>query len=284
MNGSSIWAIAALFVATAISIYTLFSEEQKLEVLPPRTRRWRKPVLSFLTVAAFVVGIVQIRKADREAHKANDDHTTEHTADQQQISGLRESVNTLTSVNQIQYERNRDELLKLQDRVNELKLAKLTQEDRKKIADLESQLDKALAPKPKANLKVGFYQPNLQRGQIVSTLDLPANDGVVKFSFLVSNISDTDASKVTVWIRACNECKLHREPPEAIKVPGALEIERIYHMDEVQLGVSVVEHDIEIEVPSWMTRMPVTFDYRCADCEVEKDWQDLWVNVTRAPK
>ncbi len=283
MNESSIWAIAALLFAALIAVFSLLTEKKEREIHPSWLRRCRRPILYSLSVAALVVGVGQIRKTDREAHEADTKHAIEHNTDQQKISGLQDSVNMLTKVNEIQYERNRDELVKLRDQVNDLKLAKLTEEDRKKIATLETQLDKALAPKPRANLQFSFDASDLNKGEVRSTLYVPIDEGVIKFGFVTENNTEINAPKVTVWVRACLECKFHREPPGAIKVPGAMDIERIYQIEEIQPGVAIHEPDVEVEVPQWMTRMPISFDFRCADCELEKEWQNLWVNVGRIP-
>jgi hypothetical protein len=159
------FAIAVLLVATLVTAFTLVTEKKEKEKNPEPLRVWRKPILYILTVLAFVVGAVQIRKADRETREADAKHIGEHSADQQKISGLQDSVSTLLNVNKTQYDRNQDQLRELRDQVLQLKLGKLTEEDRKKIAVLEAELEKALAPKPKAKIDFSFYDPKMKRAR-----------------------------------------------------------------------------------------------------------------------
>jgi hypothetical protein len=98
---------------------------------------------------------------------------------------------------------------------------------------------------------------------------------------LAENNSEVNAAGVTLWIRICDDCKFHQEPPESVKVPGALDSDRVYKVVEIQPGVTVIERDVEIELPRPFNQMMILFEYRCADCELEQDWQVLTVNVGR---
>jgi hypothetical protein len=167
--------------------------------------------------------------------------------------------------------------------LNEIKNSKSSEELRKKMAVLQAQLDKSLVAKPKAKLEFGFYDSDLKPHEVRLTKYIPVDAGVVKFSFAVMNNSDVNAAQPTLWIRACKECKFHRDPPGSTREQGAPEFERIYSVPEIEPLVAVAQLDVEIEVPRWMTRMPVSLDYRCTGCEVEKDWQTLWADVGQVP-
>jgi hypothetical protein len=276
MNRSSWLAIAALVVTSLVAIIALVREKQEETRDRSTLKRLSKPVLYTLTVVAAIFGIFQIWASEKE-------HETEHRVDSQKVGELTGSVKTLTETNKTQYETNEANLRKVQDQLNEIKVSKATEDLRKKMAVLQGQLDKSLAPKPKAKLQFGFYDSDLKIGEVRLDRYIPAEGGVVSVSFVVENNSEVNAADVTVWIRSCQQCKFHREPPGSIKVSGALDIERIYKISEIQPGVAVNEANVEIELPRWMTRMPVSFDYRCTDCDIEKKWQDLWVSVGQPP-
>jgi hypothetical protein len=144
MNGSSIWAIAVLLVASVVTFVTLITEKKE-EESPTGLRKWRKTILVGLTIVALILGTGQIIKLDKESRKAEQDHIKEHGEDQRQNSLLQQSVTTLRQDNQTQYDRNQAVLRELQDQVTQLKLTKLTEEDRKKISSLA-----AANPSPEA--------------------------------------------------------------------------------------------------------------------------------------
>src|SRR6266481_3527007 len=147
MNGSSILTMVALVVACMVSAFSLFTEKREQEIIIGHTlRRYRKPVLYVFTVLTFVFGAWQIWRADKDSRNADKKHSTEREADGKQISGLQSGIATLGQVNETQYQRNQEQLRGLRDEVIQLKLGKLTEQDRQKIADLEAQLDRALAP------------------------------------------------------------------------------------------------------------------------------------------
>jgi hypothetical protein len=63
----------------------------------------------------------------------------------------------------------------------------------KKIATLEAQLDKSMAPKPKAKLDFSFYENNIKVGEVHKSEYIPVEGEVVPLSFLIENNSPVSA-------------------------------------------------------------------------------------------
>ena len=283
MNGSSIWAIAILLVASVVTFITLITEKKE-EERPTGLRKWRKTILVVLTIMALILGLGQIIKSDKESRKAEKDHIKEHGDDERQISVLQQSITSLHQDNQTQYDRSQAVLRELQDQVTQLKLGKLTEEDRKKISALEAQLQAALAPKPKAKMAFGFYEPDMKKDDNLRVEKYFSIEGeVLKLNLALHNTSDVRTGNITGWVHLCKECKLHNEPPDSIKERGASDLERHYRIADVPPGVFVQMADVEVEIPLWMTRMPISFAYTCDDCNAQLDEQTIWATIGRIP-
>jgi hypothetical protein len=209
MNDSSILAIAALGVTALVALFTLATEKKESQPESTAIRYWRKTVLYLLTLLALLIGTWQIRKADKESRDADTRHAQEHQQDQQKISGLQDSLTTLAKVNDVQYQRNQEQLQKLRQELSDLKSSKMTAEDREKIGRLEEQLRDALAPKPKAVMDFGFY---LGVSEIRKDIFLTSNGSPIKVPLVVSNVSKVNATDLSVWVRVCEKCKFHSEP------------------------------------------------------------------------
>lgn len=284
MNGSSVLTMVALVVACLVSAFSLFTEKREQEVIIGHTlRRYRKPVLYVFTALTFVFGTWQIWRADKDSRNAEKKHSAEREADGKRISGLQSGITTLTQVNETQYQRNQEQLRGLRDEILKLKLGKLTEQDRAKITSLEAQLDKALAPKPKAVLDFGFYYPDLKQGETRKDLYVTSNGDFIHLPFLVTNVSNVNATGVTIWVRICEVCKFHGEPARSIKAENSPEYDRLYKWPEVAPRVAVGEIVVDLDLPREITRLAVSFQYRCADCVIEDSWKTLWVDVGQLP-
>jgi hypothetical protein len=276
--------MAALVVACMVSVFSLFTERREREVIIGHTlRRYRKPVLYVFTALTLIFGAWQIWRADKDSRDADKKHAAEREVDGKQISSLQSGIATLGQVNETQYQRNRDELHGLRDEILQLKLGKLTEQDRQKIADLEARLDKALAPKPKAVLDFGFFYPHLKQGEIRKDLYVTSNDNFIHLPFQVANVSGVNAAGLTIWVRICDICKFHSEPVSSIKPMNSPESDRLYKWPELQPGISVDEIVVDVDLPREITKAAVSFQYRCADCVVDESWKTLWVDVGQLP-
>lgn len=166
MSWSSIWAVVALLFTSIIAVIAIYREKPDENAEQSLLKRRAKPILYALTGLALFAGLSQIWRTDRENQNNEKKRSQEREADKQQITGLQQSVGTLKESNQTQYDRNLAELHTLQKQLNDIKIDKASEELRKKIAALEAQLDKSMAPKPKAKLDFSFYENNMRIGEI----------------------------------------------------------------------------------------------------------------------
>jgi hypothetical protein len=211
-------------------------------------------------------------------------HSDERTADKLQIAGLNQSIETQTRNNETQYTRHQDELHRLQDQLTDLKKQVATEELRKKMDALQGRLDRALTPAPKAKLQASFWQTALQ-DDIVTEIYAPVETNVVTFSITLVNHSDVDAiGDVSLWIRVCEKCKFNKEPQGFQHIDGAPDTERLMRFGDLPAGSRTQKIVVDAEVPpDSRGKMVLGTRYRCNNCEIEKDWQQMWVTLGRVP-
>jgi hypothetical protein len=277
MSASSWWSIAALFLTSASAFIALLKEKRE-----KRGKRWHRNVLFAFTALGLVVGVFLIRQTSKEASASDQQHQRERQKDGEQIASLTQTIEAQTKSNELQYLRNRDEVHRLQDQLTDLEKQVATAELRKKMDALRAQLDKALTPTPKARLQVAFWTDAAGEKTHTETY-APADGDVVAFAIIVLNPSDVNAKAVSLWLRICDGCKFHSEPAGFEHVPGALEIERLFKFGDLPAGTGSQRMNIEIEVPKAGTKVEVATKYRCDNCEIEKDWQPMWVTIGRIP-
>lgn len=282
MSWSAFLSVVLLLIPTLLAVYATYRDKPSEPSAGGVLRRHPKPFLYSAAGLAFILGVSQIIWTNRDNKKNESDRASEHHADELQIAALEKAVTTLNDTNQKQYERNQTELSKLRDQLNKIDRNQLTENDKKEIALLQTELNKSMAPKPKAKLDFTFWDSDLKRGEIRPNRYIPAEGKVVKFTFGAINTSEVDAENVSVWIRICDDCKFHAEPGLSVKIPNTLDCDRMYKVPEVQPGVAFNEPEVAIDLPEKFTRMSINFQYRCVDCVVEKDWQTLWADISRS--
>jgi hypothetical protein len=277
VSASSWWSIAALFLTSASAFIALLKEKRE-----KRGKRWHRNVLLAFTALGLVVGVFLIRQTSKDASASDQQHQRERQKDVEQIAGLTQSIETQTKNNELQYLRNRDEVHRLQDQLTDLQKQVATEELRKKMDALRVQLDKALAPTPRARLQTGFWMEGIG-DELRTETYAPADENVVAFSVIVQNVSDVNAKGVNLWLRICGACKFHTEPAGFAHVAGAPDVERLYKFGDLPAGVRSQKMSIEVEVPESITKIAVGTKYRCDNCEIEKDFQQMWVTIGRIP-
>jgi hypothetical protein len=282
MTWSSVLSVVLLLIPTLVAVYATYRDKPSEPSANGLLKRHPKPFLYSAAALAFILGVSQIIWTNRDNKKNESDRAAEHRSDELQIAGLEKAVTTLKDTNQTQYERNQIELGKLRDQLNKIDKNQLTVNDKKEIALLQRELNESMAPKPKAKLDFTFWDSDLKKGEIRANRYIPADGKLVKFTFGGVNTSEINATGVSVWIRICDDCKFHSEPVQSIKIPNTLECDRMYKIAEVQPGVAFNEPEVEIDLPEKFTRMAISFQYRCADCVLEKDWQTLWADISRS--
>jgi hypothetical protein len=283
MSANFFWSIAALLLTSTGAIVALLKEKSEEQLNRERRRKFIRNVLLVLTVLGFVIGSHQAYRTDADNRTSEEKHRTERATDAQRIAGLNQAIETQTRNNEAQYERHQQELHRLQDLLNDLKTDVATQELRTRMAKLQSQLDKELAPKPRAKLDFTFWQPVMAEREVLTSVYAPVDNNVVRLSFSIVNNSNVTATDVAAWIHICDLCKFHTEPELSMRVPGAPDYERLYRGISLPPLVQWQKLTVEVEVPPKFGSMLVFGKYRCESCEIEANWQRLFVTLGRLP-
>jgi hypothetical protein len=141
-----------------------------------------------------------------------------------------------------------------------------------------------LTPAPKAKLQSSFWQAPVQ-DDIVTEIYAPVEMNVVTFSLTLVNNSDVNAiGDGGLWIRVCDKCKYNKEPQGFQHLDGAPDTERLLKFGDLPSGSRTQKITIDVEVPPDATgKLTVATKYRCNNCEIEKDWQQMWVTLGRMP-
>jgi hypothetical protein len=278
-----LWSVLALLLTSVGAIIALLKEKSEKQSKSERNRKIIRAVLLVLIVLGFMIGVHQAYRTDSDSRASDEKHRTERGIDAQRIAGLNQAIETQTKNNEAQYERHQQELHRLQDLLNELKTDVATQELRKRMATLQSQLDKELAPKPRAKLDFTFWQPGMAEREVLTSVYAPVDDNVVRLSFSIVNNSNVSATDVAAWIHICDLCKFHTEPELSMRVPGAPDYERLYRGISLPPLVQWQKLTVEVEVPPKFGSMLVFGKYRCESCEIETNWQQLFVTLGRLP-
>jgi hypothetical protein len=281
MSTGSWLSVAAIALTSAIAVISLIKESQEQrEKQGGHPRRWHWYARFALTIAGLLTGIFLVYLGE-SARKVNENkHVQERDADKLQIAGLSQSIETQTQNNETQYLRHQQELRALQDQVSDLKKDIATKELRTRMGTLQARLESALAPKPKAKLECSFWSPGAQ-AENLTEIYAPAEGNIVTFSFYIMNRSDVYAKDISLWLRICDDCKFHKEPELSQRVPGSPDSDRLFKNFDLAAGVAFQKITVEMEVPPPFTRAGIGTKYRCADCEIEQEYEHLWINVGR---
>lgn len=276
MSGTAWWSILALAVASLSSVISLLKEKRA-----KHGSRWHRYALLTLTLIGFGAGAILIHGADAEAKASEGKHKDERATDQQRIADLKDAIAIQISNNETQYDRNQDQLQGVRKQLADLQTQVATEELRKKMTALQGQLDKALAPTPKAQVEPSFWEAAVQ-DQTVSDIYAPVEGNVVSFSLSPFNHSEVDAKNVTFWIRLCDGCKFHTDDQGGfIHITGAPEFEREFRFGDLVSGSRTQKITVQAEVPPGFDRMIVATKYRCDTCLIEKSWQQMSVALGR---
>jgi hypothetical protein len=95
------------------------------------------------------------------------------------------------------------------------------------------------------------------------------------------NMTDVTAKDIHLWLRLCDDCKYVNEPRESSHLQGGLATERVWSISELANNVQWGVHKVEIEAPPRFTQVTLGTQYRCSDCELERDFHLLIINLGR---
>lgn len=280
MTLSSWLSIAALIVTSASGFIALLKEKRE-----KRGKRWHRNVLFFLTAGGLIVGVALIMQTSRETNKTEAQHRLDRQSDKEQIAGLNQSIETQIRNNETQYSRNIDEIHRLQEQLTELEKHVATEETRKKMDALRAQLEKALAPAPKAKLEPSFWVSPVQEG-VVTEIYAPVDGDVATFDFAIVNHSDIDAKNGSLWIRICGKCEyVDGTDGGLVHLAGAFDNERLHVFGDLPAGARLQKMTVKLRVPTGSTgqKMEVLVKCRCDNCDIEKGWHRLLVTLRGVP-
>jgi len=273
MHASAWLTIGVLLIGFGLSLIDIRREWHERSKEKTKFRYW-KIVLTTLSFAAAIGLVFFTAKETDTAERANAAQTAK----------LQGAVENQTKNNQVQYERNQAELGKIQGQLTDIKTEFATEELRKKITTLEGQLDKSLAPAPKASLQLTFFPTGPATegvpAPVTDTILPVGDDGIVHIEFMVINSTSVDAVDGGYNVQVCDVCKFAKEPSGFSRVPGSRETERNALFQRL-LAKSVSEmRSVDVNVPVAFHEFEIAFTYRCHTCVVVGP-QNLKVRLRR---
>jgi hypothetical protein len=184
-----------------------------------------------------------------------------------------------------------DNFNRLHGKVGELQTKVTTEELRKQLASVQSDLkntQKALAPGPKAKLLFTFEpfrNPPTASGEkatpvteIALSLD---TDNTVRIPFSILNMTDVTAVDGMVTLFICGQCKFATESLQLRKVPGDPETQRNLNFDSILPQVAIEAITMAVTVPHDTRSMAIGMRYRCRNCVIEAAMQRGVVHIAR---
>jgi hypothetical protein len=219
-----------------------------------RTFRWWRLAL---TILGFPIGILLVYLGNAEALKHDN-------ASKVEIQGLKSAVDTQTKNNETQYVRNQRDLHRVEDQLTGIKSQVASEPLRKKIADLQGELDRALAPAPNAKLQFSFL-PLGPNESMRDTTSVPLVNGAVTVAFTAKNVSETQADNGKIWIQICDGCKFGAEP-EGSEAPSDDPLTRWKRFDRLFKGVVFEPTTLRVVPPLGASTFTIAFKYACEKC------------------
>jgi hypothetical protein len=273
MHASAWLTIIVLFFGFGLSVIDIRREWHERNKEKKRFRYW-KIALTTLSFAA-AIGLVFFTARETD---------TIERANAEQTAKLQGAVETQTRNNQVQYDRNQSELGKIQGQLADIRTGFATEELRRKIATLEGQLDKSLAPAPKASLQLTFFPTGPGTDgvpvPVTDVISPVGDDGVVHVEFRIINATAVDAIDGSFNVQICGGCKFAKEPTGFTRLPGTPDTERNSPIQRI-LARSVTEmRSIDVSVPAAFHDFDMAFNYRCHTCAIVGP-QNLKVRLRR---
>jgi len=116
---------------------------------------------------------------------------------------------------------------------------------------------------------------------------LPDSDGTISVDFTVTNISDTAADSVDMWVYICDRCVFASEPSGFDKPSGMRDVERHKMFASLNPGVSLEKMTVKIKFPPFsagtqFVNTELDLKYSCATCgKMSGDIQRLKIRSMR---
>lgn len=269
MSGSAFWMFVAaviIFVLSVIQVLIDWGESS-------RRKRILRSCLIVFGALGVVVAFVLARQTSRELKQSDGS-----------IQSLTQAVTSQKQQNETDYQRSQQQLQQLGEQLQDLRSQVMTQELRKKITKLQSQLTAALAPKPLAKLIAGFYvqgaQPIDETSAVVS-----AN---LSLTLHVSAYNPTDivAQNGSVLVQICRGCTYTKEPEGFVKVPGD-EKERQFNFQHIYAmgGLQMLTFEVTIPAAAALQGFfQIGIAAACDTCAPTGEFKELKINLVMSEK
>ena len=151
--------------------------------------------------------------------------------------------------------------------------------------DLSGSISKVgVAPTKYAKLQFRFW--GIGDLPILNEYAHPDSDSVISVDFTVTNISDTAANSVDMWIYICDQCTFATEPAGFDRPTGMPDVARHRLFPTLNPGVSLEKMTVKIKLPAFpfnqSLNSEIALKYSCATCgKISEDVQSLKITAMR---
>jgi hypothetical protein len=150
----------------------------------------------------------------------------------------------------------------------------------KSTSDITNSLGKVGTPTPKyAQLQFSLWPGNPAQLPLTSSLVRPNADGSFSVDFTVTNVSDTEATTVELWVYLCDNCEFSGEPKGFDRPTGLPEKARHKIFSSLNPGVSLEKMTVDVKVDPGFQYFTLGFVYSCATCGKLTPMQKLSLSV-----
>jgi hypothetical protein len=179
-------------------------------------------------------------------------------------------------------------LNRLSDKVRDLQTQVKTEDLRKQLASVQSDLQKtqkALAPEPKAALALSFVpviDPPGGRPSPVTYKAFPLlPDGTVHVEYTIVNFTEVPALDLEITLIVCAQCKFAKEPQDYSHLPGQTDTERNVMYQRLFPMVAFRTCTVDIVPPKDVDDIQIGMKYRCRTCIVQHGQSSAIVHLLR---
>ena len=244
-----------------------------------------------VTLLLLVVGALSAIKNYQDNHDAQIARTTaanDINTLKTELAGLQGQAK---SANDAQTQNTKvflDSLNRLSDKLRELQTQVKTEELRKQLASVQSDLQKtqkALAPAPKARLALSFapfINPLVGPISAVNYKKLPLlPDGTVHVEYTIVNTTDVAALNLEITLVICEDCQYAKEPTDFRHLPGQTDKERIVLYPRLLPMAAFQTTTLDIVPPKDAQDFEIGMKYRCSTCVLQQEGSTATVHMLR---
>lgn len=141
------------------------------------------------------------------------------------------------------------------------------------------------APPKLARLELSLFKDDMKATDLPILQDsiTADKDGVVVMGVTFTNVSDTIADVLEVWLGVGDVCVFTEEPQGSERPPGMAAAQRHFNVPAINAGVSHPKIVLKVKCPAPIPyRFPVSFRYSCKTCGPMSKIQLAWITVPAA--